>query len=81
MFTFKFYQSPFADGSQASAVVSAKSYKKYLRPNGSAEVIIYDSAVQTNGVSYQVSAAPGDYQRCYVENLSGKTVDSMLVKT
>lgn len=77
MFTLKFYKVPFDDGAESSAVVSAKSYQKYKRKDGSTEIIVHDSAVQNLGVCYNVSGEGCDYQSCYVENIAGKTIDTI----
>lgn len=77
MFTLKFFKNPYEDGSQSSAVVSAKSYEKYKRSNGSTEIIVHDSAVQNMGVCYNVSNEEQHYQSCYIENIAGKTIDTV----
>ncbi|MCL1088058.1 hypothetical protein L2744_00225 [Shewanella profunda] len=77
MFTLKFYKVPFDDGAESSAVVSAKSYEKYKRSNGTTEIIVHDSAVQNLGVCYNVSNEEQHYQTCYVENIAGKTIDTV----
>lgn len=77
MFTLKFFKKPYPDGSESSAVVSAKSYEKYKRSNGSTEIIIHDSAVQNMGVCYNVSNEEQHYQSCYIENIAGKTIDTV----
>lgn len=77
MFTLKFFKNPYEDGSQSSAVVSAKSYEKYKRSNGSTEIVVHDSAVQNMGVCYNVSNEEQHYQSCYIENIAGKTIDTV----
>jgi|GEM_PF-3530557 cold shock CspA family protein len=77
MFTLKFFKKPYPDGSESSAVVFAKSYEKYKRSNGSTEIIVHDSAIQNMGVCYNVSNEEQHYQTCYVENIAGKTIDTV----
>jgi hypothetical protein len=77
MYSLKFFKQLFDDGSESSCVVSAKSYTKYQRNNGSVEIIVYDSAIQTGGVTYNISQDERHYQSCYIENIAGKTVDTI----
>lgn len=77
MYSLKFFKKPFDDGAESSCVVSAKSYSKYKRENGSVEIVVYDSAIQTDGVAYNVSQDERHYQTCYIENIAGKTVDTI----
>jgi hypothetical protein len=75
MFTLRFFKDPYENGALSNTVVCAKSYQNYTRPDGSHEVVLFESMVQVDGVAYNVSKDEKDFQHCYVENSEGKTID------
>tara|TARA_R110001583_G_scaffold58417_5_gene174258 strand:+ start:5112 stop:5378 length:267 start_codon:yes stop_codon:yes gene_type:complete len=77
MFTLKFFKKKSDDDAQVSSVVSAKSYQKYEQSNGVTMITVYDSPFQTDGVTYNISESEREFIVCYVENASGKTIDTI----
>lgn len=76
MFTLKFYRF-YTDGSSNSSVVATSHYSVYTRKEGTCEIVIYEKNTEVEGVAYQVGSnqALTDYDICYIENQSGKTID------
>lgn len=71
MFTLKFHKYITESDQQIEMVVSAKSYEKMTYGENGFGFLV-------DGVEYRVSPRASecsDYSVCYVENLSGKTID------
>lgn len=77
MFTVKFYKH-YENGESSQASFSCQSYDIYRRKNGSHEISIYSDPLRAHeGISINVSQEPEHYQQCYVENMAGKTIDTI----
>jgi len=80
MFTVKFYkhrEENEAPEYNENTSVSCQSYTHY-KTSTSETVTVYKGMTQTDGVEYHVNDGHNlAYDICYVENSSGKTIDSM----
>lgn len=77
MFTLKFEVDELRGGGGGSSfVICAPSYRVRRQKDGSADVLIENG----NGVeiAHPVSDGIGAYQRCYVMNTTGATVDKVV---
>ena len=76
MFTLKFMSS-YNDEEHRTTAISCHHYSVYHFKNR-AEVTVYKDYTSQDGVTYTVSLCEPDmphFQRCYVENMNGKTID------
>lgn len=80
MFTLKFYKH-INDGELVYDVLSCPHYEIQVRSDGSKTVTTYPDTVKEGGVERQIRSEnckfKGDYDVCYVENMHGKTIDTI----
>jgi len=70
MLTVKFYGS-------SQNTFSCHSYQVFKRDNGSISIVVHSSKFQEDGIDINLSNNKDEkYSQCFVENLSGKTIDS-----
>lgn len=74
MFTLKFCR--FNEGFDSTLSISTPVYEVYKKPSSITLISIYKSPVLTDGVEYRIGGDDG-YDVCFVENLSGKTIDTI----
>lgn len=76
MFTLKFEVDELCSGDTGSSfVICAQSYRVRRQKDGSADIMIANE----NGaeIAHPVGNGIGEYQRCYVMNPAGATVDKI----
>lgn len=58
----------------SSDVVSCHHYEVYERDSGHTSIVIYPNMTKVGGVERHVSDDPSHFDKCYVENIAGKTI-------
>ncbi len=79
MFTLKFYSLDHA-GDPAREVMTAVSAPRYdvlKYSEGNYSIAVYSKTTpgDEEGTEFRVSSEKRDYANCYIENMSGKTID------
>lgn len=78
MFTVKFI-SIYGDVEETTTAVSCPHYSAYRMKNGAYEIVLYKDFTSCDGVAYFLSSEDIGrpyYQVCYVENQTGKTIET-----
>lgn len=73
MFTVKFIKNEEGVGSVIDSI-SCPHYGVFERDSGGYTITTYLSHIKTGGAERHISKRPIDYDACFVENISGKTI-------
>ncbi len=77
MFTLRFMK--YTEKSNFSVSVCAKKYSVFIESSsGKAVISVFDASGSSEEYVVYDSGSIDEYDRCYIENISGKTIDCIL---
>ena len=77
MFTIKIFA--YRESGVVQHSISAPHYEIQQSGDENQSVIIYKDFSITNGVEYKISKSEADFDSCFIENSTGKTIDKVVI--